>query len=102
MQDNNIGAIVVVDSSKRPIGIFTETDVLRKVATQIEDLSARRVVDFMTRNPDVLQSHVPIAHALYLMSIHKYRHLPIVNEDGVVIDVISFRDVVKYIQDYFV
>jgi CBS domain-containing protein len=102
MQDNDIGAVIVADTSQRPIGIFTESDVLRKVATRIDDLSQHRVVDFMTRNPDVLQSHVPIAHALYLMSIHRYRHVPIVNEDGIIVDVISFRDVVKYIQDHFV
>lgn len=102
MQDKNIGALVVVDKSNRPIGIFTESDVLRKVATQIDDLSVHTVAEFMTRNPDVLQADVPIAHALNRMSLHRYRHLPVVDEQGVVIDVISFRDVVHYLETYFV
>jgi CBS domain-containing protein len=101
MQDRNIGSLVVVDANKRPIGIFTEADVLRKVATQIEDLSAHTVAEFMTRNPDVLHADTPIAHALHLMSIHRYRHLPIVDEHGVVVDVISFRDVVYYLETHF-
>lgn len=101
MQDRNIGSLVVVDANKRPIGIFTEADVLRKVATQIEDLSAHTVAEFMTRDPDVLHADVPIAHALHLMSIHRYRHLPIVDEHGIVIDIISFRDIVHYLETYF-
>lgn len=101
MQEKNIGALVVVDASKRPVGIFTESDVLFKIATQITDLNQHRVAEFMTRDPDVLPAHAPIAHALHLMSVHRYRHVPIVDDNGIVMDIISFRDVVHYIETYF-
>lgn len=101
MREKNIGAMLVVDGSNRPIGIFTESDVLRKVATQVKDLKAHRVADFMTRNPDVLHTNIAIAHALHLMSIHRYRHVPLVDNAGVAVGVISFRDVVHYIERYF-
>lgn len=102
MQANKIGAMLVVDSSQRPIGIFTEVDILKRIATEIEDLSAHKVADYMTRNPDTLEGFTSIARALYLMSTHRFRHVPIVDEDGILLDVVSFRDVVDYIQDYFV
>jgi CBS domain-containing protein len=55
----------------------------------------------MTSEPDVLAADTPIAHALHLMSVHHYRHVPVVDERGVALDVISFRDVVHYIEAYF-
>ncbi len=101
MQEEGIGAILVADDSGRPIGIFTEDDVLRKVATQIEDMSEHLVADFMTRRPDVLPVEVPIAHALHLMSIHRYRHVPLVDDRGVAVGVVSFRAIINYIERYF-
>jgi 2-oxoglutarate ferredoxin oxidoreductase subunit beta len=101
MQQANIGALLIVDDANQPLGIFTEADVLRKVATQIEDLRAHTVGDFMTLNPDTLNASAPIAHALHLMSLHHYRHVPIVNDEGAALDIISFRDVVHYIETYF-
>jgi CBS domain-containing protein len=101
MQAANIGALLVVDEHDHPVGIFTERDVLHKVAVQIEDLSAHTVAEFMTRNPDTLPADAPIAHALHLMAIHHYRHVPIVDEQGAALNIISFRDVVHYIETYF-
>jgi 2-oxoglutarate ferredoxin oxidoreductase subunit beta len=101
MQTANIGALLVLDDEEKPVGIFTEYDVLHKVATQIEDLSAHTISEFMTSEPDVLAADTPIAHALHLMSVHHYRHVPVVDERGVALDVISFRDVVHYIEAYF-
>lgn len=101
MQEKNIGALVVVDAAHNPIGIFTEYDVLQKVATQISNLQGAQVRQFMTANPDVLPAYAPIAQALHLMHVHQYRHVPIVNESGQVMGIISFRDVVHYIQQFF-
>jgi 2-oxoglutarate/2-oxoacid ferredoxin oxidoreductase subunit beta len=101
MTDKNIGALVITDEQNRPIGIFTEFDVLRKVVAQVEDLSGALLAEYMTRNPDTLPAHAPIAQALQLMSVHKYRHVPITDEGNVVIGIISFRDVVRYIETYF-
>ncbi len=101
MQDSNIGALLVVDTHQRPVGIFTESDVLAKVALLVTDLAAHTVEEFMTPNPDVLRADVPIAHALHLMAIHRYRHIPIVDDKDVALGIISFRDVVSYIETHF-
>jgi len=101
MQESNIGALLVVDMDRKPVGIFTERDVLFKIATQVENLEAYTVADFMTPDPDTLRADMPIAHALHLMSIHRYRHVPNVDDQGRAISIISFRDVVSYIEKYF-
>jgi 2-oxoglutarate ferredoxin oxidoreductase subunit beta len=101
MQEKNIGSLILKDNAGHPVGIFTEYDLLRKVATQVEDLASAMVADYMTQNPDTLPAHAPIAQALHLMSIHNYRHVPITDNNNMVVGIISFRDVVHYIEQYF-
>jgi CBS domain-containing protein len=101
MQDLDEGALLVVTSDGRPVGIFTERDILSKVATQLDHLELHLIADYMTPNPDVLPASAPIAHALHLMAVHHYRHVPVVNDEGVALGVVSFRDVVRYIETWF-
>ncbi|MBL8164113.1 MAG: CBS domain-containing protein, partial [Anaerolineae bacterium] len=101
MQDSNIGALLVVDAARHPVGIFTERDVLFRVATRVTELREHTIDEFMTPNPDVLRADVPIAHALHLMTVHHYRHVPMIDDQGRAISIISFRDVVSYIEKYF-
>ena len=44
---------------------------------------------------------MPIAHALHLMAIHRYRHVSIVDDQGIALGIISFRDVLNYIETHF-
>jgi 2-oxoglutarate/2-oxoacid ferredoxin oxidoreductase subunit beta len=101
MEKTNIDGLLIVDEDTKPLGIFTAADVLRRVAIQVEDLTTQPISDFMTANPDVLQVDEPIAHALNMMAVHHYRHVPIVDEKGIALNTISFRDVVHYIEAYF-
>ena len=101
MQEKNIGALVITDTQKRAVGIFTEYDVLRRVATKIDDLSATQLAEVMTADPDTLPAGAPIAQALQLMNANNYRHVPITDASNVVVGIISFRDVVHYIEQYY-
>jgi len=98
MRANNIGSILIVDQDGKLAGVFTEHDLLKKAACEIQDLTTVRVRDYMTPNPTALTADAPIAHALHLMSIHGFRHLPIVDSQGRPIGIISFRDVVAFIE----
>src|SRR4029434_9335226 len=82
MKANNIGCLLVADAQDRLVGIFTERDVLMKVAGLVDDLSAASVADYMTPSPVTIKPDQPIAHALHLMSIHGFRHLPLVDDQG--------------------
>jgi CBS domain-containing protein len=70
-----------------------------RVAGQVEDLSKAAVADYMTPDPRSLTKETPIKHALQLMSVHGFRHLPLVDEEGQPEGVISFRDVVRYMKE---
>ena len=99
MNRHNIGCVLVTDAENHLAGIFTEWDVLMKVAGIVDDLSQRTIAEFMTPEPVALKEELPIAHALNLMSIHGFRHLPLVDDNGQPTGIISFRDVVGYLNE---
>jgi CBS domain-containing protein len=55
----------------------------------------------MTRNPSTLKANLPVAHALHLMALHHFRHVPLVDDENRPIGMVSFRNVVDFIQKYF-
>ncbi len=100
MQKHRIGCLLVVESQKLE-GIFTERDLLYKIAGAVGDLSAVKVSDCSTPDPETLQINDTIGHALHLMHIGGYRHIPIVNSQDKPIAVLSIKDVVSFLSDYF-
>jgi len=97
MNMHNIGCLLVTDAEDKLIGIFTERDVLNRVAGLVDDLAAVTIGEIMTKNPITLTSDLPIAHAVNLMSNHGFRHLPLVDDQDRPVGIISFRDVIRFL-----
>jgi len=95
MLARNVGA-VVVERDGKAAGIFTERDVMRRVAAAGTALD-RPVSEVMTPDPETLGLDDGIAFALNRMSVGGYRHLPIVDDSGRATAVLSLRNVVNYI-----
>ncbi len=96
MQSRSFGALLVTDGG-RLCGIFTERDVLTKIAGRGVDLKTTRVADVMTKNPATLSPDHPIAVAMNRMHLGGYRHIPIVDPGGAPVGIVSVRDIVDYI-----
>lgn len=90
MHERRVGAVVVLEDG-RLVGILTERDVLRAVAT---GRLAGTVADVMTASPDTIGADESSAQAAVLMIHGGFRHLPVVERDGVV-GMISIRDLVR-------
>lgn len=95
MLDGEMGAVLVVRDG-RSVGIFTERDVLRRVAASGLDLS-RPVADVMTPDPEMLSPDDGIAFALNRMIVGGFRHIPIVSDGGAPLAVLSLREVVAFV-----
>jgi CBS domain-containing protein len=96
MRDNAIGCVLVTDSDGKLCGIFTERDVLNKLAGKVDDLSAQAVSQYMTHEPEVVQEGQLLASAMQRMTVGDLRHLPIVDEQGRPKKIMSSRDVIDY------
>lgn len=101
MKAAKIGSLAVVDTSGALVGIVTERDMLMKVLLEPIDLEATTVSDVMTANPESLLATDSMVFAMNKMHIGGFRHVPIVDDDGKPLYVVSIRDVVAYVLDTF-
>jgi len=88
MHQHGVGAVVVVDAGSRPIGIFSERDLLGAVA---RGLDANLVGELMTRSPVALPAHAFAYEAALAMIANRIRHV-LVTDDGKLVGVVSGRD----------
>ena len=96
MLARDIGALLVVDGSGALLGIFSERDLLTKVAGLHENLADLSLRDFMTRAPESVADDDTLAFALHKMDGGGYRHLPVLTA-GQPSGVISVRDLLQHI-----
>jgi len=100
MREGNRGAVLVV-SNGTLVGIFTERDVLMKVAGQPTDLGHTEVSQVMTVDPVTLPVEATVAFALNKMLIEGFRHIPLVDDQNRPVAVVSMRDLIDYLSDFF-
>jgi CBS domain-containing protein len=91
MQENHVGAMMVVDSHGNLSGIFTERDALFRVLATSRDPATTRLSGVMTRHPQTIGPDKPVGHALHMMYEGGFRHVPVV-ENGRPIGMVSARD----------
>ncbi len=97
LQKYSVGSVLVLNSEGKVLGIFTERDCLLKVIGKVKDLSTTSISAVMTRNPETQKLDGTIAYALNLMSLGGFRHIPIVDDDGMPVGIISVKQVVDYL-----
>jgi CBS domain-containing protein len=96
MLARNIGALLIVDAAGRLLGIFSERDLLTRVAGKQVDYAGRPVAEVMTPNPETVRESDSLAFVLHKMDSGGYRHVPVVRE-GQVLGVISVRDMLRHV-----
>jgi CBS domain-containing protein len=100
MREGNRGAVLVVNNGTL-VGIFTERDVLMKVAGQSNDLEHTPVSQLMTIDPVTLPVDASVAFALNKMLIEGFRHIPFVDDQNRPVAVVSMRDLIDYLSNFF-
>ena len=93
----DIGALVVVDGDGIA-GMFTERDYARKVILLGKSSRDLLVAEAMTRQVLTVTPHCTMDDCMAIMTDHRVRHLPVLNEFGVA-GIVSIGDVVKALLD---
>lgn len=91
MAEKKIGALLIVDDSQIA-GIFTERDALNKVLAGGLDPDATQVAQVMVSNPQTIREDKPLGYALQFMVDGGFRHVPVVDANGVPLGMVSARD----------
>ena len=99
MRQEHVGSLLVC-AGGRLAGIFTERDLIQRVLAPGKPLTTP-VSECMTLNPVVVHPKEPIAAALRRMEEGGYRHLPVVDEAGRPVGVLSVKRIVHYLVEHF-
>jgi CBS domain-containing protein len=99
MRRHAIGCVLVTDQGGALLGIFTERDLLRLVA-QGRSLE-QPLRGLMTPHPVTVTRTEPIASAVQKMERGTFRHLPVIEESGRPVGVLSVKSVVHYLVEHF-
>lgn len=99
MREGSTGCVLVCEG-ERLVGIFTERDVLNKVAGENVSFDSP-VSRFMTEDPKTLTADDSVTDAIRLMEGGDYRHVPIVTVSGIVGGLISIQHVVQFLAELY-
>jgi signal-transduction protein with cAMP-binding, CBS, and nucleotidyltransferase domain len=100
MRQERVGCVLVCQSDGQLVGIFTERDLMRRVLAAGLPL-CMPVSGYMTRNPVVVYPNEPLGVAVRRMEEGGYRHLPVVDQAGRPLGVLSVKRIVHYLAEHF-
>jgi CBS domain-containing protein len=113
MYQNNIGSVIVLgksDTSDRvdeivsnvtaekneiPAGIITERDITRMVGFSAKFFGDIPVSEVMSKPLITVSPDAPIKEAVVLMQQKDIRRLPVLNDKGLMVGIISDKDILK-------
>ena len=96
MLDRHVGAVAVVDNEKRIAGIFTERDVLSKLALSHMDPETTAVRELMTTPVELATAETGSREAFVTMIERHFRHMPIVDNNGKLLGMLSIRNLLEW------
>jgi len=98
LSSERVGALVVVDERRAPVGVLSERDLVRMFAAHgCEALARTPVAEAMTREVVVAGPDDDREAVAATMTERRVRHLPIV-KDGTIAGIVSVGDVLKVLQ----
>jgi len=98
MAEKNIGALIVFEGD-RMVGLISERDYARKIVLKNKFSRETAVSEIMSRDVVTVAPDKNLEECMEVISEHRVRHLPVVEEDRV-LGIISIGDVVKGIIDH--
>ncbi len=102
MWEFDCGVIPVVDDVGRAVGIVTDRDICMAAYTQGKALRDIHVTTAMAHHVIAIHADESVETAEHLMADNQIRRLPVVNNDGTVIGVVSLNDVARNGHDQLV
>jgi CBS domain-containing protein len=94
LSERRIGSALVLDRAEQLLGIVSERDIVRSLAANGQRTLEMTAGQLMTRALQVVHPETSVAAAMVMMTVGRFRHLPVMDHD-VLIGVISIGDVVK-------
>jgi len=99
MNQRGASAVIITGGGK-PVGIFTERDVLKRVAIQELDLDKARVRQVMTAPLLTMATSALIGDVLAEMSRRDIRNMPVAGDHGELLGLVAMPEILQYAQAF--
>jgi CBS domain-containing protein len=96
MSDQGIGALLVMKGGVL-VGLLSERDYARKIILKGRSSKETRVEEIMISPPLTVSPGCSVDEAMRIMTEHRVRHLPVVDDAGAIFGIVSIGDLVKWI-----
>lgn len=100
MAKKNVGSVLVLDNGK-PHGIITDRDIVVRCISKNLNLDECLVEDYMSESPKVIRETDGLFECIQLMQQSGIRRIPVVDEHGKAVSVISFGDLLAILSREF-
>jgi CBS domain-containing protein len=97
MRQRTVGSLIVVNGSKQPIGIVTDRDLVIRALADDKDVNLTPVIEVMTPDVVVATGDTSISAALRLMRDGPFRRLPVVDNEGVLVGLVTLDDILMQV-----
>ncbi len=101
MREHGIGSVVIVNEKDEPIGIVTERDLVIKVVSQGKNPDEVIARDIMSQPVITVEEDMEVNEAVKLMVDKGIRRLPIVDDNGKLIGIVTMQDILQ-VEPYLV
>ena len=99
MQKADVGALVVVDSEQRPLGVLTDRDVALRCVADGRDPERTKISDLMTAPAVCVHEETPIEDALSRMLAIPARRLVVTDDAGLLVGILALDDVAELLAE---
>lgn len=99
LHESKVSSLLVVEDDKL-VGIFTERDMLEKVADQYAQQASHPVREVMTSSPTVVYETDPVGTAVAAIAVAGHRHVPVLKIDGTIAGIVSPRRVLSFLNTH--
>jgi CBS domain-containing protein len=95
MKEIDVGYVpVLAENEHRLVGVLTDRDIALRLSDDTRP-SQRRIADVMTRDPVTCRPDDNILDCASVMEDHQFRRVPVVDEDNILLGVVSVADIVR-------
>lgn len=99
MWENDCGCVPVVGDDRRVLGVITDRDICMAAWTQGGCLREMRVSGVFSKQPHTCDAHATLASAEQIMRDHQVRRLPVVDDKGRLVGLLSLNDIARSAAD---
>ena len=92
MIENDCGQIPVVDDAGAPVGVVTDRDIVVRAVADGGDVAARTAGEVMSRPCSAIGTGTSVQDAVALMEERKIRRVPVVDDAGRLVGIVSIAD----------